>query len=71
MAETSGVREQKDEGGRDVCVHECNPIGGSPKTQWAISGGNGWTVLDDKRDQRQDEGMRRGLSKRRHPHRKI
>ena len=34
-------------------MHECNPIEGSPKTHWNESGGNGWTVCDDKRDQRQ------------------
>ena len=44
-------------------------LNGSPKIHWAESGGNGRTVLDDEREQRQVEGTRRGLSKRRHPHR--
>ena len=57
--------------GRDVCMHECNPIEGSPRTHLSESGGNGWTVLDDKRDQRQVEATRIGPSKRWHSHRSI
>ena len=34
-------------------MDECNPIEGSSKTHWAKSGGNGWRVLDDERDQLQ------------------
>ena len=60
MPVTSGVPEQKEEGGQDECAHECHPIKGNPKTHWAESGGNGWTVLDDERDQQQLEGTRRG-----------
>ena len=41
------------------------------KTHWDESGGNGWTVLDEERDQRQVEGARIGPSKRRHPHQSI
>ena len=65
------MREQKVEGERDVCAHECIPIEGSPKIHWAERGRNGWTVLNDERDQRHAEGMRRGLSKQRHPHQSI
>ena len=39
---------------------ECKPIEGSPKTHWAESDGNGWTVMVDERDQRQVGGARRG-----------
>ena len=33
------MREQKNEGERDVCAHECNPIEGSSKAHWAESVG--------------------------------
>ena len=59
------MKQKKDEGGRDVCAHKCKPIEGNTITHWAESDWNGWTVLDDERDQRQAQGTRKGPSKRR------
>ena len=52
----------------EMFEYECKFITGSPKAHWTESGGNGWTMMDDKRDQRQVEGIRRGPSKRRLSH---
>ena len=55
-SDTSGVWEKKNEGGQDVCAHECNLIKGSPKTHWAESRGNGWMTKDvnDKFKEQED-----------------
>ena len=49
--------ELKNESERYVCTHKFKKCKSCQKIQWAESGGNGWTALDDKRDG-QVEGTR-------------